>query len=122
MENNEIIYKKFEEECRRYLYDKQALKELEKRFVRYQKEASPIKHEVCQNDPFKRYRLLQAHVKHVDDVFRSIEKTYGTQIARKIRASMLTIHAADQPLHVDESYQKCVHYILNNNDLNWRYA
>ena len=34
MKTDELKFKKFEEECRRYLYEKEALLQLEKRFVK----------------------------------------------------------------------------------------
>lgn len=110
MNQNEIDYVKFLQECRTYIYEKEALKELEKRFVRYNTNHSHYENNNQRMDPLRRYRLLESHVMHVDRVFRDIEKTYGTKVAKMIRNKMVNFNLNKE---IDATYQNCITYVLN---------
>lgn len=110
MNQKEINYVKFLQECRTYIYEKEALKELEKRFVQYNTQQMHYENKCRRMDPLRKYRLLESHVMHVDRVFRDIEKTYGTKIAKTIRNKVVNLHPSSE---IEDTYQNCISYVLN---------
>lgn len=113
MEKNEINYLKFLEECRTYTYEKEALKQLEKRFIRLNHDGIHYENKNRHMDPIRRYRLLEAHVRHVDNVFRDIERTYGSTIAKTIKTRIVQLHPNTNMDDIDQAYRNCITHILN---------
>lgn len=113
MEKNEINYLKFLEECRTYAYEKEALKQLEKRFTRFNRNEMHYENNHKRMDPIKRYRLLEAHIRHVDNVFMDIERTYGSKIAKTIKTRIVHLHSNINKDEIDEAYRNCITHILN---------
>lgn len=110
MKDNEVKFKQFEEECRRYLYEKEVIKELEKRFVQVNTTNTYFTN-VRREDPLKKYRFLESHIRHVDDVFNGLERCYGSTIARKIKDKMIGMKADSEK--DEESYKNIILHVLN---------
>lgn len=115
MKNKDEKFNKFEEECRRYLYEKEALKELERRFVRFNTNGDHYVNTQSHTDPLKRYRLLENHVNYVDEVFRKLEKMYGPRIAKIIRQKMIRIYSMEEKEEIHPTYRNCIDVVLNKN-------
>ena len=62
MKTDELKFKKFEEECRRYLYEKEALLQLEKRFVKVNTSNTHYNDNCSRYDPLKKYRFLPSQL------------------------------------------------------------
>lgn len=114
--NNDLKFLKFEEACRKYLYEKEMMKELETRFVRYNVSNTHYNDNAGRNDPLKRYRLMESHIRQVDDVFRSIEKKYGMKVAQKIRSQLVYSYSLEEKKELQENYRNTVLYALNHKD------
>ncbi len=110
MKDNEIKFKQFEEECRRYLYEKEVIKELEKRFVQVNTTNSYFTN-VKREDPLKKYRFLESHIRHVDNVFSGLERCYGTHVANAIKEKMIGLKAESETMN--ESYKNIILHVLN---------
>lgn len=116
MKNNEVKFKKFEEECRRYLYEKEVMKELERRFVKMNTNNLHLNDQV-RVDPLKKYRFLESHIRHVDEVFQGLEKYYGSRISKTIKNEMIQNYSFDDKKELDKSYKNIVLQILNKNHM-----
>jgi hypothetical protein len=114
MKNSEVKFKKFEEECRRYLYEKEVMKELERRFVKMNTSNLHFSDQV-RVDPLKKYRFLESHIRHVDEVFLGLEKYYGSRISKIIKNEMIQNYSFDDKKELDKSYKNIVLQILNKN-------
>lgn len=113
MKTDELKFKKFEEECRRYLYEKEALLQLEKRFVKVNTSNTHYNDNCSRYDPLKKYRFLEAHTNHVNHVFKLMEKEYGSLVANTIKEQMTHFHTNEE---IDEAYKNSVICILNKTE------
>lgn len=111
-EKEKKMFQKFQEECRHYLYEKSALKTLEKRFVNVNRSGICCSAETKREDPLKKYRLLQSHVCHVDRVFAALERKYGSNVSKMIKEEMTEARAVEEPFEIDESHQKSIVRVL----------
>lgn len=114
-ETNELKWKRFEEACRRYLYEKELMKELEKRYVNLNYGSVHYNSHIVQTDSLKRYRVLENHIKHVDDVFASIEKQYGTKNMHQMKDSMLHIKSMEDT-DAYMQYRNSILHVLNQSN------
>ncbi len=114
MKNSELKFKRFEEECRRYLYEKEVMKELERRFVNVNQSNTHLNDHKRQ-DPLKRYRFLESHIRHVDDVFYGLEKYYGSRISKMIKDEMIRNYCFDEKKEIEESHKNIILNVLNKN-------
>lgn len=110
MKDNEVKFKQFEEECRRYLYEKEVIKELERRFVQVNTTNTYFTND-RRDDPLKKYRFLESHIRHVDDVFSGLERCYGSKIARTIKDKMIGIKKESE--QANESDKNIILHVLN---------
>ena len=113
MKTDELKFKKFEEECRRYLDEKEALLQLEKRFVKVNTSNTHYNDNCSRYDPLKKYRFLEAHTNHVNHVFKLMEKEYGSLVANTIKEQMTHFHTNEE---IDEAYKNSVICILNKTE------
>lgn len=113
MKTDELKFKKFEEECRRYLYEKEALLQLEKRFVKVNTSNTHCNDNCSRCDPLKKYRFLEAHTNHVNHIFKLMEKEYGSLVANTIKEQMTHFHTSEE---IDEAYKNSVICILNKTE------
>ena len=92
MKTDELKFKKFEEECRRYLYEKEALLQLEKRFVKVNTSNTHYNDNCSHFDPLKKY---------------------GSLVANTIKEQMTHFHTSEE---IDEAYKNSVICILNKTE------
>lgn len=112
-ENEKRMFQRFQEECNHYLYEKCALKVLEKKFVEVNRSGVMYHSTPKREDPLKKYRLLQSHVQHVDHVFRELEKCYGSAVSQMIKKEMVEPHAVEEALEIAEAHQKSILKVLH---------
>lgn len=118
-ETNEMKLRRFEEVCRRYLYEKQMMKEIEKRYVNLNYGSVHYNDHLLHTDALKRYRILENHVRHVDDVFSLIEKQYGTQTMHKMKEKMIHAYCMEQQ-DTKQSYSTAILKVLNQDNTLYR--
>lgn len=116
-EKEKKMFQRFQDECRHYLYEKSALKTLEERFVNVNREGVTCIPEGRREDPLKKYRLLEAHVCHVDRVFAALEKKYGSKVSKMIKKEMVEPGSVEEMREIAESHQRSVVHVLRMHSL-----
>lgn len=111
--NNDLKFRKFEETCRKYLFEKEVMKELEARYVRYNTQNTHYNDHVQRMDSLKRYRLIEAHVRHVDHVMKEVEKQYGKTIAEELRERLVNSCSMENRDVLEEMYRQPLMEVLN---------
>ena len=119
MKTDELKFKKFEEECRRYLYEKEALLQLEKRFVKVNTSNTHYNDNCSRYDPLKKYRFLEAHTNHVNHVFKLMEKEYGSLVLGCTHFNYFkdSFHQLLPHVHLLDGNRGTINYLMKNIEL-----
>lgn len=120
--NNDLKFKKFEEACRKYLFEKEVMKELEARFVRFNTGNTHYNDHTQRTDSLKRYRLMEAHVRQVDRVMKEVEKQYGPVIAKEIRECLVNTCSMERKEHLAEPYKQSLMKVLSAGGMYEKYS